>query len=289
MTDQSDALNVACSVPALQLNNGVAIPQIGFGTYQIPEETTCQVVLSAFEVGYRHIDTAQMYRNEQGVGQALAQSGLARDEVFITSKLNNTFHARQAALDETDRTLERLGVDQMDLYLIHWPLPGIDIDYVETWQAMVEIYEAGKARAIGVSNFTAEHIERLLAASGHVPAVNQIEVHPYMSNNPLRAFNARQGIVTEAWSPLARGGDLLANPVLTLIAQQLGRTVAQVVLRWHVQRGDVVFPKSAHRGRMAENFALFDFSLTADQMAQIDALNRNERTGPDPDTFNVLR
>ena len=278
-----------CSVPALQLNNGVTIPQIGFGTYKIPEDETCQVVLTAFEVGYRHIDTAQMYCNEQGVGQALAQSGLARDEVFITSKLNNTFHARQAALDETDRTLERLGVDQMDLYLIHWPLPGIDIDYVETWQAMVEIYEAGKARAIGVSNFAVDHVERLLATSGHVPAVNQIEVHPYMSNNVVRLFNSRHGIVTEAWSPLARGGDLLDNPVLAMIAQQVDRSVAQVVLRWHVQRGDVIFPKSSHPGRMAENFAVFDFTLTADQMAQIDALNRNERTGPDPETFNVLR
>ena len=272
------------TIPPLTLNNGVSIPQLGFGTFQVPPESTREAVLTAFEVGYRHIDTAQMYRNERGVGQAVADSGLARDDVFITTKLNNNGHRRDDALRLTDASLAALGVEQLDLYLVHWPLPTIDVDYVETWKAMVEVLEAGKTRAIGVSNFTQHHLERIIDATGVVPAVNQIEAHPYLANDDLRAFGTERGIVTEAWSPLAQG-KVLGDTTLEAIAARAGRTVAQVTLRWHLQRGDVVFPKSSTRERMAENLALFDFTLSAEDMAAIDGLDRGERIGPDPEVF----
>jgi len=272
------------TIPPLTLNNGVSIPQLGFGTFQVPPESTREAVLTAFEVGYRHIDTAQMYRNERGVGQAVADSGLARDDVFITTKLNNNGHRRDDALRLTDASLAALGVEQLDLYLVHWPLPTIDVDYVETWKAMVEVLEAGKTRAIGVSNFTQHHLERIIDATGVVPAVNQIEAHPYLANDDLRAFGTERGIVTEAWSPLAQG-KVLGDTPLEAIAARAGRTVAQVTLRWHLQRGDVVFPKSSTRERMAENLALFDFTLSAEDMAAIDGLDRGERIGPDPEVF----
>jgi len=273
-------------VPTLTLNNGVTIPQLGYGTFQVPPDETEDAVLTAFEVGYRHIDTAQGYANEKGVGDALAASGLARDEVFVTSKLKNTYLTPQDALASFDRTLEALGSDHVDLFLIHWPLPTVS-DFVARWRTMEEIYASGRARAIGVSNFQVAHLDRLLRETSVVPAVNQIEIHPYLTNEAVRAADAQHGIVTQAWSPIAQGA-VLGDPVVGRVAQEVGRTPAQVVLRWHLQRGDVVFPKSSTRSRIEENFALFDFELSAADMASIDALDRGERTGPDPDTFAAV-
>ena len=272
------------AVPTIQLNNGVEIPQLGFGVFKVPPEQTEGVTGTALEVGYRHVDTAQMYGNEAGVGRAVRAAGLARDEVFVTSKLDNPNHARDDALRSFDGTLAELGFDHVDLFLIHWPLPEVG-DFVETWHAMEEIYRSGRARAIGVSNFQPHHLRRLLAAAEVVPAVNQVEVHPYLAQDEVRAFNAEHGILTEAWAPIARGR-VLDDPVITTIAKRLERTPAQVTLRWAVQRGDVVFPKSVTRSRVEENFRLFDFELTDDDMAEITALDRHERTGPDPDKMN---
>jgi 2,5-diketo-D-gluconate reductase A len=272
------------AVPTVLLNNGVEIPQLGFGVFKVPPEQTEDVTRTALEVGYRHVDTAQMYGNEAGVGRAVRAAGLARDEVFVTSKLDNPNHARDDALRSFDGTLAELGFDHVDLFLIHWPLPEVG-DFVETWHAMEEIYRSGRARAIGVSNFQPHHLRRLLAAAEVVPAVNQIEVHPYLVQDDVRAFGAEHGIVTEAWAPIARGR-VLDDPVITTIAKRLERTPAQVTLRWAIQRGDVVFPKSVSRSRIEENFDLFDFELADDEMAEITALDRQERTGPDPDTMN---
>ena len=272
------------AVPTVLLNNGVEIPQLGFGVFKVPPEQTEDVTRTALEVGYRHVDTAQMYGNEAGVGRAVRAASLARDEVFVTSKLNNPNHAHDDALRSFDGTLAELGFDHVDLFLIHWPLPGVG-DFVETWHALEEIYRSGRARAIGVSNFTPHHLRRLLAAAEVVPAVNQIEVHPYLVQDDVRAFGAEHGIVTEAWAPIARGR-VLDDPVITTIAKRLERTPAQVTLRWAIQRGDVVFPKSVTRSRIEENFDLFDFELAHDEMAEITALDRQERTGPDPDTMN---
>lgn len=274
------------TVPNITLNNGVSIPQLGFGVWQVPPEDTRAAVATALEVGYRHIDTAEMYGNEKGVGEAIRESGLSRDEVFITSKLNNGFHAYDDALKALDKTNEDLGVEQVDLFLIHWPLPGVG-DFVETWKALEKAYADGKARAIGVSNFQQAHLQRLLDETEIVPAVNQIEVHPYFSQNALRAFNSEHGIVTEAWSPLAQG-KIVDDPAITKIAEAKGRTPAQVTLRWHLQRGDIVFPKSVTRSRVEENFHVFDFELSDNEIAAIDAVNRDERVGPDPDTFNWI-
>ncbi|MFZ2512728.1 MAG: aldo/keto reductase [Gordonia sp. (in: high G+C Gram-positive bacteria)] len=273
------------AIPTILLNNGVTIPQLGFGVFQVEPDATTRIVLEALEVGYRHIDTAQMYGNEAGVGAAIAASGIARDEIFVTSKLNNNAHAPDAARAATERSVEALG-GPMDLYLIHWPMPAVG-SYVDTWRLMEEFYAAGASRAIGVSNFQIAHLERLLAAADVVPAANQIEVHPYLRQDSLRAFNEQNGIVTQAWSPIGQG-DVLQDHVLVELAAQTGRSVAQVVLRWHIQRGDVIFPKSNHRGRMAENLDIFDFQLTAEQMARIDGLNRDTRRGPDPDEFNLI-
>jgi 2,5-diketo-D-gluconate reductase A len=278
---------VAPAVPTITLNNGVEIPQLGFGVYQVPPEDTADVVTTALEVGYRHIDTAEMYGNEKGVGEAIAGSGIDRDDIFVTSKLNNGFHRREDALRAFDQSLADLGLDQVDLFLIHWPLPGIDVDFVETWKALEEIYASGRCRAIGVSNFNPHHLRRLFAETEIRPAVNQIEVHPYLAQDDVRAFDADHEIVTEAWSPIAQG-KVLSDPAITAIAERLDRTPAQVVLRWHVQRGDVVFPKSVSRERMQENFALFDFELGTEDMASLTGLDRGERTGPDPDRFNYI-
>jgi len=274
-------------VPTIALNNGVEIPQLGFGVFQIKPAETVEATVAALEVGYRHIDTAEMYGNEKEVGEAVRRSGIPREEVFVTSKLNNGFHARDAALQAFDGTLEALGFDYLDLFLVHWPLPGIDVDYVETWRAMEEIYAGGKVRAIGVSNFKQHHLDRLFAETEIRPAANQIEIHPYLAQDDLRAFDAEHQIVTEAWSPIAQG-KVLDDPAIVAIAANLGRTPAQVVLRWHIQRGDVVFPKSVNRSRMEENFALFDFELSAGDMAALTGLDRAERTGPDPDSFNYI-
>ncbi|TFV46255.1 aldo/keto reductase [Blastococcus sp. TF02A_35] len=278
---------MASAVPSIDLNNGVQIPQLGFGVYQVPPEKTADAVATALEVGYRHIDTAEMYGNEKGVGEGITRSGIDRGEVFVTSKLNNGFHRRDDALRAFDQTLADLGTDYLDLFLIHWPLPGIDVDYVETWKAMEEIYAGGRVKAIGVSNFQEHHLRRLFSETEIRPAVNQIEVHPYLAQDALRAFNAEHEIVTEAWSPIAQG-KVLDDPAIVAIAERLGRTPAQVVLRWHIERGDVVFPKSSSRERMAENFALFDFELETGDQATLTGLDRGERTGPDPDTFNYI-
>ena len=273
-------------VPTITLNNGVVIPQLGFGVFQITPDDTRQATLDALEVGYRHIDTAEMYGNEKQVGEAVAASGLARSEIFVTSKLNNGFHARDAALRAFDETLDALGFDYLDLFLIHWPLPSIG-DFVETWKAMQEISESGRVKAIGVSNFQEAHLQRLFDETSIVPAVNQIEVHPYLVHDSLRAFGAAHGIVTEAWSPIAKG-KVLADEVIVSIAEKVDKSPAQVTLRWHIQRGDIVFPKSVTRSRVEENFAIFDFELSDDDMRSITELDRHERTGPDPDTFNYV-
>ena len=275
------------SVPTIDLNNGVSIPQLGFGVFQIDPDETKDATLQAFEVGYRHIDTAQMYGNEKGVGEAIRESGIPRDEIFVTSKLNNGFHAHDDALKAFDGTLEKLGLDQVDLFLIHWPLPGIDVDFVETWKALEEIYASGRARSIGVSNFQPTHLRRVVQEGDVVPAVNQIEVHPFLTQDDVRAVNAEHGVATEAWSPIAKG-QVLDNPVITGIANDHGKTPAQVVLRWHVQRGDIVFPKSVTRERVQENFEIFDFELSPSEIGFISALNKDERTGPNPDEFNYI-
>jgi 2,5-diketo-D-gluconate reductase A len=272
-------------VPTITLNNGVDIPQLGFGVYLVPPADTVAATLSALEVGYRHIDTAEMYGNEKQVGEAVRASGLDRGEVFITSKLNNGYHAYDDALRAFDGTLRALGDDHVDLFLIHWPLPDVAVDYVETWRAMERILASGGARAIGVSNFQPHHLQRVLDEADIVPAVNQIEAHPYLAQDDARGFGAAHGIVTEAWSPIAQG-KVLADPVIVELADRLGRTPAQVTLRWHIQRGDVVFPKSVTRRRVEENFRLFDFELAPDDMDAITGLNRDERIGPDPDQFN---
>jgi 2,5-diketo-D-gluconate reductase A len=274
------------SVPTIPLNNGVEIPQLGFGVFLVPPEETVEAVTTALDVGYRHIDTAQMYGNEKQVGDAVKQAGLGRDEVFLTSKLNNNRQERDDILRSFDQSLADLGVEQLDLFLIHWPLPTVS-DYVKRWKVMEEIYESGRTRAVGVSNFQPHHLRDVLGAAEVTPAVNQVEVHPYLTQDELRAFDADHGIATEAWAPIARG-KVTQDPVIQGVAEQVGRTPAQVTLRWHIQRGDIVFPKSVKRSRMEENFAIFDFELDEQQMATISGLNRNERTGPDPDEFDRI-
>jgi len=270
-------------VPTVTLNNGVEIPQLGFGVFQIAPADTVRCVTLALQAGYRHIDTAEMYGNEREVGEAVARSGLDRSDVFITSKLDNGAHAYDDALRAFDGTLAALGVEQIDLFLIHWPLATVS-DFVPTWRALERVYEEGRARAIGVSNFHQHHLERLFGETETVPAVNQIEAHPYLVQAELRAFDAAHGIATEAWSPIARG-KVLDDPVVADVARRVGRTPAQVVLRWHLQLGNIVFPKSATPERIAENFALWDFELGDDDMKAISDLDRGERTGADPDTF----
>lgn len=269
------------TVPMITLNDRVEIPQLGLGTYQISPEETADVTLQALEIGYRHIDTAQMYRNEAGVGEAVRRSGLEREEVFVTSKLDNDAHGHDEAITAFDGTLRRLDLDYVDLFLIHWPMAA-STDLVGTWRAMEELRADGKVRSIGVSNFEIHHLRRLFDETETVPSVNQIEVHPYFAQDELRAFGADHDIVTQAWSPIARG-DVLDDPVLTDIADEVGRTPAQVTLRWHLQRGDVIFPKTVNPDRLRENFEIFDFGLDPDAVRRIDALDRGERRGPHPD------
>jgi diketogulonate reductase-like aldo/keto reductase len=272
-------------VPQLDLNDGHRIPQLGFGVFQIPPEDTADTVLQALRIGYRHIDTAAAYRNEAGVGEGIARSGLDRSEVFVTTKVWNNNHGHDAALGAFERSLEQLGFDYVDLYLIHWPVPSRNL-YVETWQALTELKADGRSRSIGVSNFLEQHLERIIDATGVVPAVNQIELHPRLQQAELRRFHAERGILTEAWSPLAKGG-VLDDPVITRIAAAHARTPAQVVLRWHIQLGNIVFPKSVTPARIEENFRIFDFELCVDDMGAIATLDAGERTGPDPATFAV--
>jgi 2,5-diketo-D-gluconate reductase A len=278
------------SVPNVTLNDQRSIPQLGFGVFQVPPQQTQETVETALEVGYRHIDTAQMYGNEAEVGAAVAAAGIPRDELWITTKLNNGFHRPDDARRAFADSLERLGLDQVDLFLIHWPLPTrYDGDFVSTWETLAELRDDGRARSIGVSNFEPAHLDRIVEATGVVPAVNQIEVHPFFGNEAARAADARHGVATEAWAPIAKG-KVNDDPTLGEIASRLGRTPAQVALRWHLQRGDIVFPKSMHRERMAENFALFDFELGDDDLATIAGLDRGEagRTGPNPNTMDWL-
>jgi 2,5-diketo-D-gluconate reductase A len=275
------------AVPEIELNDGRPIPQLGFGVYQVPPEETALAVRRALEVGYRHIDTAEMYGNEREVAEGLRDAGVDRVDVYITSKLNNGFHRPDDARRAFAESLTALGSDYVDLFLIHWPLPTLyDGDYVSTWRTLEEFQRDGRARSIGVSNFQVEHLERLAAEADVVPAVNQIELHPYFLNDAVRSYGEAHGIVTEAWSPIAQG-DVLDDPVITAIAERVDRSAAQVVLRWHIQRASVVFPKSTTPERIAENFELFDFELTPQDMEAIAGLDRGEagRRGPNPDRF----
>ena len=277
-------------VPTIELNDGASIPQLGFGVFQIDPDDTAGAVKTALDIGYRHIDTAEMYQNEAGVGQGIRDSGVDRAEVYVTSKLNNGFHEPDDARRAFDETLSKLGFDYVDLFLIHWPLPTLyDGDFVSTWKVLEEFKADGRATSIGVSNFQVAHLERLALETDTVPAVNQIEVHPYFGNDDVRAYGARKGIATEAWSPIAQG-KVLDDPVITGIAESVGRSPAQVVLRWHIQRGDIVFPKSVTVDRIKENFELFDFELSTVDINAINELGKGEdgRTGPNPDSFDYI-
>ena len=272
------------TIPTVTLNNGVEIPQLGFGVFQIPEDETTAAVSSALETGYRHIDTAAIYGNEAGVGRALADSGLSRDELFITTKVWNSDQGYDATLRAFDPSLAALGLDRLDLYLIHWPTPARDL-YADTWRALERLVEEGRLRAAGVSNFQPAHLQRLLDGSSLVPAINQIELHPGLQQSEVRAFHAEHGIATEAWSPLAQGA-VLNDEEITSIAERTGKSPAQVVLRWHLQLGNVVIPKSVTPSRIRENFEVFDFELTDEDMSTIAGADRDLRTGPHPDQFN---
>jgi 2,5-diketo-D-gluconate reductase A len=274
------------SVPQVKLNDGRSIPQVGFGVFLVPDDETEAAVTSALQLGYRHIDTAAAYENERSVGRAIRDSGLGRDDVFVTSKCWNSDQGYDAALAACEASLDRLGTDSLDLYLIHWPAPKLD-RYVETWRAFEKLQADGLVRSIGVSNFQVPHLRRLLDETDTVPAVNQVELHPWLQQHELRAFNAEHDIVTEAWSPIARGGDLLNDPVIGSIAQRHGVTSAQVVLRWHLELGNVVIPKSVHRERMAANLDLFGFELADADRDAIERLDRGVRVGPDPQEFNA--
>jgi 2,5-diketo-D-gluconate reductase A len=275
------------TIPNIELNDGNSIPQLGFGVFQIEPSQTAEAVAHALKVGYRHIDTAEMYRNERGVAEGIRAAGVERGEVYITSKLNNGAHEPDDARAAFDRTLSELESDYVDLFLIHWPLPTLyDGDFASTWKVLEEFKRDGRARSIGVSNFEPEHLERLIAECDVVPVVNQIELHPYLLNAEVKAFDEEHGIATEAWSPIAQG-EVLDDPVVNEIADSVGKTPAQVVLRWHIQHGNIVFPKSTTPARIEENFQIFDFELDDDQIARIAALDRGEngRTGPHPESF----
>jgi 2,5-diketo-D-gluconate reductase A len=277
-------------VPTIELNDGAKIPQLGFGVFQVEPDETADAVKTALDIGYRHIDTAEMYQNEAGVGQGIRDAGVDRADVFVTSKLNNGYHKPDDARRAFDGTLEALGFDYVDLFLIHWPLPTLyDGDFVSTWQTLEEFKKDGRARSIGVSNFQVAHLQRLADETGTVPAVNQIEVHPYFTNDEVRAYGQKHGIVTEAWSPIAQGL-VLDDQVVDGVAKATGKSPAQVVLRWHIQRGDVVFPKSVTPRRIKENFEIFDFELADDDMAALTELNKGEqgRRGPNPDQFDYI-
>lgn len=270
-------------VPSLKLNDGHLVPQLGFGVFLVPAEDTVEVVTHALRTGYRSIDTAAAYDNEAEVGEAIAASDLDREEVFVTTKVWNEDHGHDQARQAFRRSLERLGFDYVDLYLIHWPNPGRG-RYVETWEALCELQDSGHAHSIGVSNFMVDHLERIIDATGVVPAVNQIELHPQLQQRELRDFHRRHGIVTEAWSPLGRGR-ILNDPTVIEIASAHGHTPAQVVLRWHLQLGNVAIPKSVTPARIEENFQIFDFELSGQEMSAIDGLDAGNRIGPDPERF----
>jgi diketogulonate reductase-like aldo/keto reductase len=270
-------------IPKVALSDGETIPQLGFGVFQVPPGDTAEVATRALLAGYRHIDTAAAYRNEAGVGQAIHAADLERHEVFITTKCANDDHGREQAKRALRASLDRLEMAYVDLYLIHWPVPSND-RYVETWEAFIELQKDGLVRSIGVSNFQPAHLERIIHETGVTPTVNQVELHPSFQQTGLRREHAELGIVTEAWSPLAQG-EALADPAIKRIAESHGKTPAQVVLRWHLQIGNVVIPKSVTPARIIENFDVFDFSLSVAELAEIEALDVGDRTGPDPDTF----
>lgn len=271
-----------------QLNSGTSIPRIGYGTGRSSDPA--KNVAAALQAGYRHVDTAQMYGNEAGVGEGVRASGIPRDEVFLTTKLDNGNHEPADVDRSLDESLARLGVDSVDLFLIHWPMPMLEVDYVDTWRAMIAAAESGRARSIGVSNFESHHLERIIEATGVFPAVDQIEVHPYFANDDLRQWCWNHGIAVEAWSPLGKGDDL-TDPGVVALAEHLGRTPAQVILRWHLQRGDVVIPKTDHPERMASNLQILDWELSAADVAALDALDRGEdgRRTAHPDHMPAAR
>ncbi|SMG40472.1 aldo/keto reductase [Agreia pratensis] len=272
------------SVPLVTLNDGNTIPQLGFGVFKVDPDKTSRIVADAFEVGYRHIDTAKIYGNEEGVGHAIKTSGIDRDELFITTKLWNADQGYESGLEAFEKSLGRLQLDYVDLYLIHWPAPAND-NYVDAWKALEKIRESGRAKSIGVSNFTVEHLTRLLGETDVVPAVNQIELHPEFQQREITAFGREHGIATEAWSPLAQGA-LLKEPNVQEIAEAHGKSLAQVILRWHIQQGNIIFPKSNNRERIEENFDIFDFELSDDEQASITALEKDGRVGGHPDEVN---
>ncbi|MGZ4783883.1 MAG: aldo/keto reductase [Oryzihumus sp.] len=277
------------SVPNVTLtagNSTIDIPQLGFGVWQVPDDGATAAVTTALEVGYRSIDTARIYDNEAGVGRALAATDVSRDEIFLTTKVWNDDQGYDQTLRAFDASAKRLGVDYVDLYLIHWPTPAKDA-YVDTWKALLQLRADGRIRAAGVCNFQPAHLQRLIDETGEAPAINQVELHPRLQQEELRRFHAEHGIVTEAWSPLAQGGDLLQDDTITGIARKQARTPAQVILRWHLQVGNVVIPKSVTPSRISENFDVFGFDLDADDLAAIAGLDRAGRIGPDPDEFNV--
>jgi 2,5-diketo-D-gluconate reductase A len=273
-------------VPSVTLNNGLTMPQVGFGVFQIPDDEVVEPVTTAIDAGYRLIDTAAVYRNERGVGRAIAEAGVPRDELFVTTKVWNSNQGYDSTLQAFDASAGKLGLDVVDLELIHWPVAMYD-SYVDTWRALERLLADGRVRAIGVSNFQVAHLQRLFDETDVVPAVNQIELHPGLDQAELRAFHAEHGIVTEAWSPMGQGKGLLDDPEVVRIAGEVGRTPAQVVLRWSIQLGNVVIPKSATPSRIRTNLELFDFALGDDHMAALTALDAIGRVGPDPDTFDV--
>jgi 2,5-diketo-D-gluconate reductase A len=274
------------TVPSLVMNNGLQIPQLGFGVFLVPPEETKQAVAEALKAGYRLIDTAQGYRNEEGVGAAIAETDVPRDELFITTKLTNSEHGYDTTLAAFDGSMKKLGIDVLDLFLIHWPLPMFD-QYVETWRAFEKLLADGRVRSIGVSNFEIPHLQRLLAETDVTPAVNQIELHPQFPQEELREFHLEQGILTESWGPLGQGKGLLEDPSIVEVARRKDRTPAQVALRWHVQLGCVVIPKSVHPDRIRENIDVFDFELDDSDMAEISKVRSGERLGGDPNTFAI--
>ena len=272
------------SIPSLVMNDGRSIPQIGLGVWQVPDDVATDACLAALECGYRHIDTAALYYNEEGVGRAIAACGLPRKELFITTKVWNTDQGYDATMRAFDLSLSKLGLDYVDLYLIHWPTPGRDL-YADTWRALVDLRADGRAASIGVSNFHEAHIRRVVAETGEVPAINQVELHPWLPQREVRAVDAEFGILTEGWSPLG-SGRLIDDPILQGIADRHGVTTAQVMIRWQIQLGNVVLPKSVTPARIRSNMDVFGFSLDAEDLALIDSLASGQRTGPDPDVFN---
>ncbi|MEV8592852.1 aldo/keto reductase [Streptomyces sp. NPDC052012] len=284
--DDTKDRKLVSKVPPITLNNGVEMPQLGFGVWQVPDDEAETAVTQALQAGYRSIDTAAAYGNEEGTGRAIAKSGIPREDLFVTTKLWNSDQGYDATLRAFDTSLSKLGLDYLDLYLIHWPLPARDT-YVDTYRAFEKLHADGRIRAIGVSNFLPEHLERLISETSVIPAVNQIELHPHLQQHAAREYHAEQGIATEAWSPLGQGKGLLEVPAIVAIAQKHHRTPAQVVLRWHIQLGNVVIPKSVTPSRIQENIAVFDFSLDAEDLAAISALNEDRRLGPDPATFDM--